>query len=319
MDSDANGNEYKSVDQERCVDQPRLNLLNSIQGAGLKSLNKVSLDKLNDESGSSGNGASSSPSLPGKSVCAILQISEDEVDLKITELDHQETFLEITNPNEEEKQKCEDVKKPLIQESIDAITQSCGICYESIDDSTTLKSWNCCEKGTIFCSTCMTQYLEIEITSSRLDNNGKIKCPCGASCGSVVDDSDVKWYNPLLYTKYKLFSNRRLVDSNSNFVFCSNPSCGDRAVGGTIIQTNPSVFSLRQRAHCGECGVNTCYKCGQSHSLLIGCELNYGSEFDSWKYSTVEGCKRCPSCSMYIEKNEGCNHMTCGKCRHQVS
>ena len=27
--------------------------------------------------------------------------------------------------------------------------------------------------------------------------------------------------------------------------------------------------------------------------------------------------KRCPKCSTPIEKNEGCNHMTCRKCRHE--
>ena len=27
--------------------------------------------------------------------------------------------------------------------------------------------------------------------------------------------------------------------------------------------------------------------------------------------------KRCPKCTAPIEKNEGCNHMTCRKCRHE--
>ena len=27
--------------------------------------------------------------------------------------------------------------------------------------------------------------------------------------------------------------------------------------------------------------------------------------------------KKCPSCKCVIEKNEGCNHMTCKQCKHQ--
>lgn len=31
----------------------------------------------------------------------------------------------------------------------------------------------------------------------------------------------------------------------------------------------------------------------------------------------TENCKKCPKCGWNIEKNEGCNHMTCRLCRHE--
>lgn len=40
-------------------------------------------------------------------------------------------------------------------------------------------------------------------------------------------------------------------------------------------------------------------------------------KFKKWRQTTLQGCKRCPQCHMYIEKNEGCMHMTCCKCRHE--
>jgi len=40
-------------------------------------------------------------------------------------------------------------------------------------------------------------------------------------------------------------------------------------------------------------------------------------KFSKWRKATKEGCKRCPGCKTYIEKNEGCIHMTCIKCRHE--
>mmetsp|Transcript_44786 Transcript_44786/g.57362 ORF Transcript_44786/g.57362 Transcript_44786/m.57362 type:complete len:303 (-) Transcript_44786:256-1164(-) len=33
-------------------------------------------------------------------------------------------------------------------------------------------------------------------------------------------------------------------------------------------------------------------------------------------WRATKDSKRCPGCRMIIEKNGGCNHMTCGKCRH---
>ena len=38
------------------------------------------------------------------------------------------------------------------------------------------------------------------------------------------------------------------------------------------------------------------------------CDANFQRNFKDWK--------RCPRCHMFIEKNEGCNHMTC-LCSHQ--
>jgi ariadne-1 len=31
----------------------------------------------------------------------------------------------------------------------------------------------------------------------------------------------------------------------------------------------------------------------------------------------AENCKKCPKCGWSIEKNEGCNHMTCRLCHHE--
>jgi hypothetical protein len=38
------------------------------------------------------------------------------------------------------------------------------------------------------------------------------------------------------------------------------------------------------------------------------CDANFQRNFKDWK--------RCPACRMFIEKTEGCNHMTC-LCGHQ--
>jgi hypothetical protein len=92
-------------------------------------------------------------------------------------------------------------------------------------------------------------------------------------------------------------------------------SCGNRSMGGTVIYLDKSKSLLQLK--CKECKVNVCPKCHSTHSAFMSCERAMGSSFNAWKHSTPSGCKPCPNCRFYIEKNEGCNHMTCSRCSHQ--
>lgn len=134
----------------------------------------------------------------------------------------------------------------------------------------------------------------------------------------MFSDEEVHQYlpNSYDYEKYLLFSKRKQVESNPNCIFCPNQSCGNRAMGGTVIIVDESNYFLQLK--CKECRINVCRKCHSSHSPFITCERALGVGFNKWKYQTASGCKPCPNCRFYIEKNEGCNHMTCSRCSHQV-
>merc|ERR1711879_481242 len=62
-------------------------------------------------------------------------------------------------------------------------------------------------------------------------------------------------------------------------------------------------------------GVVSCTCCGRQwsaeHNEKIEDALNQILE------RLVDGIKRCPKCRVAIEKNGGCNHMTCKSCKHE--
>jgi len=182
-----------------------------------------------------------------------------------------------------------------------------------------IQRWNNCKSDSKhqFCNACLFHYLQAAIYESKLNSDGKISCPCADKCGGFFTDEEVHRYitNNFDYQKYLLFSKRRQVESNPNCIFCPNPNCGNRAMGGTVIFINESKSFLQVK--CKECKIKICGKCRSTHSPFISCERAMGNGFNSWKYQTAQGCKPCPQCKFYIEKNEGCNHMTCSRCTHQ--
>ena len=67
---------------------------------------------------------------------------------------------------------------------------------------------------------------------------------------------------------------------------------------------------------CEACGKSECLRCGQSHP-------NYTCE--EWRTrdqlgATLSklGIKKCPKCGMGIQKNDGCNHITCTRCKVHI-
>jgi hypothetical protein len=103
-----------------------------------------------------------------------------------------------------------------------------------------------------------------------------------------------------------------LVTSYPRLRFCQSPSCGLAAL--VRDQTEPRVDCT--------CGSSFCFSCGNESHIPATCatlrtwaskEVGEGETFN-W---IAANTKDCPSCQSPIEKNHGCNHMTCTKCRHE--
>lgn len=123
---------------------------------------------------------------------------------------------------------------------------------------------------------------------------------------------------PVLPHSYKTLLNRTYVDDSAILRWCPAPNCQN------AIECHVSARKLRTvvpSVVC-DCGHHFCFGCGNpSHAPAI-CPLvkqwikkcEDDSETANWISANT---KECPKCSSTIEKNGGCNHMTCRKCRYE--
>ena len=112
-----------------------------------------------------------------------------------------------------------------------------------------------------------------------------------------------------------MMSTRRALEQNFfNFRWCLGPSCG-------FGQDHPDDSSEQPIIVCSACGFVACFK----HNVPWHKNETY-AEYDRRVKAGRESqelksekavkkiAKRCPGCQRYINKNGGCNHMSCEYC-----
>jgi len=188
----------------------------------------------------------------------------------------------------------------------------CDICC---DDSPHLSTFalKCSHR---FCVDCYRQYL-----STKISNEGeaaRIRCP-GEGCTRIVDSKSLDLLvTQDLQSRYQTLLTRTYVDDRENLKWCPAPDC-KYAVECPI--KNKDLPKIVPTVHC-DCGHDFCFGCTLTNHQPAPCSLVKrwlkkcadDSETANWISANT---KECPKCNSTIEKNGGCNHMTCRKCRNE--
>ncbi|KAG8877641.1 hypothetical protein FRB97_003233 [Tulasnella sp. 331] len=180
-----------------------------------------------------------------------------------------------------------------------------------------------------FCTNCWSTYLTGKI---REEGEHSIRCMEGG-CNQVVPDTVIlgtikieDGVDPLSLEdetkdKFKDLLLRYFVQCSAALRFCPAPSC-DYAVSCPSASTKSSLETMVPTVKC-ENGHDFCFGCGEDsdHRPLICVvaklwlkKCQDDSETANWIKSNT---KECPKCQSTIEKNGGCNHMTCKKCKNE--
>ena len=176
----------------------------------------------------------------------------------------------------------------------------------------------CCEEGVdlyalqcghSFCKECWKEYILANVEKGNAD----IRCQA-PKCKACILPRDVeKFCGGKISDDFQNFLLDSQIATNTHIKRCINPHCNN-------LLTIDSV-GMCMVAVC-KCGARMCWRCGEASHAPCSCE-NKAKWLDiadddkvAAKWLSVN-TKICPKCGTRIEKNGGCNHMTCYKCHHE--
>ena len=195
------------------------------------------------------------------------------------------------------------------QHKLKDVGETCPVCYDTIDQPYRL---GC---GHAYCHGCLRHFLVTasdtkQFPLSCMGDEGK--------CGVPVPLPVIQRF--LVPAQVKQLLEVSFLDHidrhPDKFKYCTTPDC-------------PEIYSLETEYgggifRCRLCFVSTCVSCGEDHEGF-SCEewkIHRDPEaqerlLEGWAEGS-EHVKKCPECKILIEKNGGCNHMTCPKCRAHI-
>uniref|UniRef100_A0A8D3AE93 RBR-type E3 ubiquitin transferase n=1 Tax=Scophthalmus maximus TaxID=52904 RepID=A0A8D3AE93_SCOMX len=182
----------------------------------------------------------------------------------------------------------------------------CGVCLEVVrrDSLVALP----CQH--YFCKECWEQHCTVLVK----DGIG-VGISCMAQDCSLQMPED--FVLPLLQgeelkDKYRRYLFRDYVESHFLLQLCPGADC-------------PIVIKVQEprarRVQCSRCSEVFCFKCRQMYHAPTDCAtirkwlIKCADDSETANYISAH-TKDCPKCNICIEKNGGCNHMQCSKCKH---
>jgi len=181
----------------------------------------------------------------------------------------------------------------------------CLVCCEIVDGND-CSALRCRHR---FCNDCWSSYLKVKITEGEV---ARINCPA-LNCKYTVPDQVVqKLVDKEIYEKYIRFVTKTFVEDNAHITWCPAPRCGNAITADMLHGTTVKC----------RCSFSFCFSCQYEAHAPASCDqvklwqkkCNDDSETGHWLGANT---KDCPRCSVLVEKNGGCNHMTCRQCSHE--
>ena len=206
-------------------------------------------------------------------------------------------YNELSLKIEDEIPKEENEEK--IEETLIKKNKMCNICFDELNEKEENENKLKCKH--ICCTQCWENYFKTLITEAKVE---KIKC-INHECKEIIPENFILKFiknDEMLSKKYEKFKSRARILNDKNKKLCPEPDCESY-----LEKKNDEIFVKCKNGH------KYCYECLNKWHLNSTCKQIK----ESLERKGNKILKRCPRCSIYTEKKEGCNNITCTNCHYK--
>ncbi|XP_068656256.1 probable E3 ubiquitin-protein ligase ARI2 [Aristolochia californica] len=198
------------------------------------------------------------------------------------------------------------LEKKDLPSSQSASLVTCFICIEDVPrhDATSMDCGHC------FCNSCWTEHFIVKINEGQ---SRRIRCmahKCNAICDEAIIRNLVSAKHPDLAERFDRYLLESYIEDNNKVKWCpSVPHCGNaiRVEGRDACEVT--------EVECA-CGFQFCFGCSSHAHSPCSCLMwelwakKCRDESETVNWITVN-TKPCPKCHKPVEKNGGCNLVSC--------
>jgi len=189
----------------------------------------------------------------------------------------------------------------------------CKICLYDCPALSMIKIEDC---GCFFCKDCMQQYITFEVMEGAYD----ISCPdpeCPTQ-GVLNQHQMERLTDKELLDKHRTFRLNTEVSMDAARTWCPSAGCNTicHICAGTKSQGVPVSCPTCEKEFCSLCSAtwHPGLSCSENGAMLVKRGGEAPDHF-AWD-SSDDNIKRCPMCSVPIERDAGCAQMMCKRCKH---
>ncbi|XP_024984323.1 E3 ubiquitin-protein ligase RNF144B-like [Cynara cardunculus var. scolymus] len=193
-------------------------------------------------------------------------------------------------------------------EIADPTLNICKICLENQESWKMFKNSTCSHS---FCYECTSKHATTKIQ----ENNNTIKCP-GLNCKSALDFNALRLIIPkdVLMKWDEMLCESTILESHK--LYCPFADCSVLLINDDISISKIDCPVCR-RSFCAVCRVpwHSEFTCKEFEKLN---SKKKGKKDDGMAVALAKkkNWKKCPSCKFFVEKAEGCLHITC-RCKYE--
>jgi hypothetical protein len=210
-------------------------------------------------------------------------------------------------------------QRPAIAEEASSTVVACGICAEDTTEEE-IAAWHhrpvtaACKHHRTTCDSCLQRHIGEELNTK---GNPDIRCP-EVGCTVELMPEDVQHFaSAKNFARFDQIAMRKCLQSMPDFCWCAHRGCGSgqetegKGAGKAVEGGLRGMFMT-----CSACNRKTCLHHECPHHEGQSCEeydaaARKSEEAGLQQYLQSSGVRRCPKCKTAIEKNGGCDHVTC--------